>query len=174
MSEAYVGEIRVFAGNFAPLGWALCDGTLLPIADNPVLFTLIGTTYGGDGQTTFGLPDLRGRAVIHQGTAPGLSGYVIGEQVGEEATALVSGHMTSHAHSFSGTAAAGNTATPGPTVVLAGTPSGFPVYDGTANPVALSSQAVTSAGGSIPHNNRQPFLALTYIISLFGIFPSQN
>jgi microcystin-dependent protein len=174
MSEAYVGEIRVFAGNFAPLGWALCDGALLPIADNQVLFTLIGTTYGGDGQNTFGLPDLRGRAVIHQGSGPGLSPYVIGEQVGQETISLVPAQMTSHSHSFGGTAAAGNTATPGPTAVLAGTPSGLPIYDGTANPIALSPQSVTSAGGSIPHNNRQPFLALTYIISLFGIFPSQN
>jgi microcystin-dependent protein len=174
MSEAYVGEIRVFAGNFAPAGWALCDGTLLPIADNQVLFNLIGTTYGGDGQNTFALPDLRGRAVIHQGTAPGLSTYVIGELLGQEAVTLGPGNMTSHSHSFSGTAAPGNTATPGPTVVLAGTPSGFPIYDGTANPIALSSQAVTSAGGSVPHNNRQPFLALSYIISLFGIYPSQN
>ncbi len=93
MSEAYVGEIRVFAGNFAPLGWALCDGTLLPIADNQVLFTLIGTTYGGDGQSTFALPDLRGRAVIHQGTGPGLSPYVIGEQVGQETITLVAAQM---------------------------------------------------------------------------------
>ena len=174
MSEAYVGEIRVFAGNFAPLGWALCDGTLLPIADNQVLFTLIGTTYGGDGQSTFALPDLRGRAVIHQGTGPGLSPYVIGEPVGQETITLVAAQMASHSHSFSGTASAGNTATPGPAVVLAATPSGQPIYDGTANPIALSPQAVTTAGGSNPHNNRQPFLALTYIISLFGIFPSQN
>lgn len=174
MSEAYVGEIRPFAGNFAPAGWALCDGSLLPIADNQALFALIGTTFGGNGQTTFGLPDLRGRCPIHQGTGAGLSPYTIGQPVGVETVTLTTAQMASHTHSFGGTTAAGNTPTPGATVVPASTPSGFPIYDGTANPVALSSQAVTTAGGSTPHDNRQPYLAITYIISLFGIFPSQN
>lgn len=174
MSEPYVGEIRPFAGNFAPAGWALCDGSLLPIADNTTLFNLIGTIYGGDGQQTFALPDLRGRALIHQGAGPGLSGYTIGQQVGAENVALGVASMPSHPHSFGGTTAAGNTPTPGPTTVLAGTPSGFPIYDGTASPIGLSPQAVTTVGGSVPHNNRQPYLAITYIISLFGIYPSQS
>jgi microcystin-dependent protein len=174
MSEPFVGEIRPFGGNFAPVGWALCDGSLLPIADNQVLFTVIGTTYGGNGQTTFGLPDLRGRALIHQGSGSGLSTYIIGEQVGTETVTLSAGQMTSHTHSFAGTSTAGNTSTPGPAVVLAATPTGFPIYDGTATPVALAPGAVTTAGGSQPHNNRQPFLAITYIISLFGIFPSHG
>jgi microcystin-dependent protein len=174
MSESYVGEIRPFAGNFAPAGWALCDGSLLPIADNQVLFTLIGTTYGGDGQTTFGLPDLRGRALIHQGSASGLATYTIGEPVGAESVTISTGQMANHAHSFGGTTTAGNASTPDPTVILAATAAGFPIYDGTATPVALSPRAVSTAGGSQPHNNRQPFLAVTYIISLFGIFPSQG
>lgn len=174
MSESYIGEIRAFAGNFAPQGWALCDGSLLSIASNTALFSLIGTTYGGDGQTTFGLPDLRGRALIHQGTGAGLSPYTIGEQIGTETATLNAALMPSHTHSFAATTAAGNTQTPGPSVVLASTPSGFPIYDGTANPVALAPGAVSSVGGSVPHNNRQPYLAITYIISLEGIYPSRS
>ena len=174
MTQNYVGEIRVFAGNFAPLGGAFCDGSLLSISQNSVLFSLLGTTFGGDGQNTFGLPDLRGRALIHQGSAPGLSTYIIGQQMGSENVTLTTGQMGSHTHSFAGTTAAGTTPTPAPSVVLASTPSGFPIYDGSASPVALSPQAVTSAGGSLPHENRQPYLAMTYIIALEGIYPSQN
>ena len=174
MSESYIGEIRPFAGNFAPRDWALCDGSLLPIDANQALFALIGTTYGGNGQTTFGLPDLRGRALIHEGTGAGLSPYTIGQQIGAENVTVTTGQMASHPHSFAGTTTAGNTPTPSPTVVLAATPSGYPIYDGAATPVALSPQAVTSAGGSTPHNNRQPYLAITYIISLAGIFPSRS
>jgi len=174
MSESYVGEIRPFAGNFAPVGWALCDGSLLSIADNQVLFTLIGTTYGGNGQTTFGLPDLRGRALIHQGTGSGLSSYTIGEPVGVENVTLTAGQMAGHTHSFAGTTTGGNASAPSPTVGLAATPTGFPIYEATGTSVALSPRAVATAGGSQPHNNRQPFLAVTYIISLFGIFPSQG
>ncbi len=174
MSESYVGEIRPFAGNFAPVGWALCDGSLLQISQYTVLFQLVGTTYGGNGQTTFALPDLRGRAVIHQGTGTGLSPYVMGQPVGAETVTLAAAQMASHTHSFAGTTGAGNTPTPSPSAVLASAPSGFPIYDGSATPVALSPQAVTSAGGSQPHNNRQPYLAITYIISLYGIYPSQS
>jgi microcystin-dependent protein len=174
MADPYIGEIRPFAGSFAPVDWALCDGSLLSIGDNQALFALIGTTYGGDGQTTFALPDLRGRALIHQGTASGLSPYTIGEQVGAETVSVTVGQMAGHAHSFAGTTTAGNASAPGPTVGLAATPTGFPIYDATATPVALSPRAVSTTGGSQPHNNRQPFLAITYIISLFGIFPSHS
>jgi len=174
MSESYIGEIRPFGGNFAPQGWALCDGSLLPISENSALFNLIGTTYGGDGQSTFGLPDLRGRALIHQGTGAGLSAYVLGEQVGAENVTVTTGQMASHSHSFAATNTAGNTAAPAPAVVFAATPSGLPIYDGAAAAVALSPGAVTTAGRSVPHANRQPYLAITYIISLFGIFPSPN
>jgi microcystin-dependent protein len=174
MSDPYVGEIRPFAGNFAPLGWALCNGSLMPIAASQALFSLIGTTYGGDGQTTFGLPDLRGRAAIHQGAGAGLSNYPIGAQIGQETVTVIVAQMGSHAHSFAGTNTAGNTPTPGPTAVLAATLAGFPIYDGSASPVGLSAQAVTSIGGSAPHNNRQPYQAITYIIALEGIYPSRN
>jgi microcystin-dependent protein len=173
MSESYVGEIRPFAGNFAPAGWAMCDGSLLSISENQVLFTLIGTTYGGNGQTTFGLPDLRGRALIHQGTAPGLSSYTIGEQLGAETVSVSVGQMAGHIHSFAGTTTGGNASAPAATVGLAATPTGFPIYEATGTPVALSTRAVAMTGGSQPHNNRQPFLAITYIISLFGIYPTR-
>jgi microcystin-dependent protein len=174
MSESYVGEVRPFAGNFAPVGWALCDGSLLDIANNQVLFTLIGTTYGGNGQTTFALPDLRGRALIHQGRGNGLSAYTIGQQVGAENVTLTTTQMAGHPHTFAGTASEATTQTPSPTVVLASAPAERPIYDGTATPVGLSPRAVSFAGGSQPHNNRQPYLAITYIISLLGIFPSQG
>jgi len=173
MADPFIGEIRAFAGNFAPLDWAFCDGSLMQISQYLALFQLIGTTYGGDGQNTFALPDLRGRAVIHQGASTGQN-YVIGQALGVENVTLITPQMPGHPHSFSATTAAGNTPTPGPATVLASTPGGFPIYDGTAAPVALSGHAVTNAGQSIPHNNRQPYLAISYIISLFGIFPSQN
>jgi microcystin-dependent protein len=174
MAEPYVGEIRPFAGNFAPVGWMLCDGSLLDIANNQVLFTLIGTTYGGNGQTTFALPDLRGRALIHQGTGAGLSTYVIGQPIGVENVTVGIAQMAGHSHTFNGTGSEATTSTPSTSVVLASAPAGFPIYDGNATAVALSSKAVTSTGGSLPHNNRQPFLAITYIISLFGLFPSHS
>jgi microcystin-dependent protein len=174
MSEPYVGEIRPFAGNFAPVGWALCDGSLLDIGNNQVLFTLIGTTYGGNGQTTFGLPDLRGRALIHQGSGAGLSTYAIGQQIGVENVTVSVSQMAGHTHAFNGTASEATSPTPSTSVFLASAPAGFPIYDGTATPIALSPKAVSSTGGSQPHNNRQPFLAITYIISLFGLFPNQS
>ncbi len=174
MAEFFIGEIRPFAGTFAPQDWALCDGSLLPISQYAPLFTLIGTTYGGDGQTTFALPDLRGRAVIHQGQGPGLSAYIQGEPLGVENVTLTPGQLATHPHAFSATASAGTTSTPGPSVVLASTPTGESIYDGTATAVALASNAVGAAGSDLPHNNRQPYLAITYIIALFGIFPSQG
>jgi len=174
MSDPFVGEIRLFAGNFAPQGWLFCDGSLQSISQYSVVYALLGTTYGGDGQTTFALPDLRGRAVIHQGSGGGLSPYVMGQQAGTETVTLTTGQMPGHSHSFAGTTGAGNTPTPGPTVLLASTPAGFPIYDGVASPVSLSPQAVSSAGESLPHNNRQPYLAISYIIAMEGIYPSQN
>ena len=118
MTQNYIGEIRPFAGNFAPFGWALCDGSLQSIANYSALFSLIGTTYGGDGQTTFGLPDLRGRALIHQGTAAGLSQYVIGERIGVETVTVGVAQMPAHTHSFAATNTAGNSPTPRTTAQL--------------------------------------------------------
>src|SRR5271165_1535316 len=150
MSSPYLGEIRPFAGNFAPLGWAMCTGALVPISQNSALFSLLGTTYGGDGQNTFALPDLQGRAVIHQGQGSGLQNYVMGEVLGAENVTLSSNQMPNHGHTFSANNAGGNTPTPGTSAVLAGTPSGFPIYDGTGTTTPLSSRSVSNAGGSLP------------------------
>jgi microcystin-dependent protein len=169
MAQPYVGEIRVFAGSFAPSGWAFCDGSLLAIAKFETLFNLIGTTYGGDGQSTFALPDLRGRVVIHQG-----AGYTIGETGGVETVTLTTVQLPGHSHAVAGTATAATTPNPGPLVAMAATPTGEFIYDGnTANQVSLAPSAISKVGNNQPHDNRQPYLGISYIISLFGIFPSQ-
>jgi microcystin-dependent protein len=170
MGQPFVGEIRIFAGNFAPQNWAFCQGQLLSIAQNEALFDLIGTTYGGDGQSTFALPDLRGRVVIHQG-----EGYIIGETGGVETVTLTTAQLPVHSHPVLGTATAATTANPGLSVAMAATPTGESIYDGnTANQVSLASAAITTAGSNQPHDNLQPFLAISYIIALAGIFPSQS
>ena len=170
MSQPYVGEIRLFAGNFAPLNWMFCDGSLLPISENEVLFSLIGTTYGGDGQSTFALPDLRGRAIVHQG-----AGFVMGEMASVESVTITGQQIPGHSHPVLATTATATAAVPGPTVMLAAAPSGDPVYDtATAGRVSLAPNAVGLAGSSQPHENRQPYLAINYIISLYGIYPSQT
>jgi len=170
MGQPYVGEIRLFAGNFAPEGWMVCDGALLPISQFDVLFVLIGTTYGGDGQSTFALPDLRGRAIVHQG-----GGFVIGQPGGAESVTLTGPQISGHTHTVLATTAAATASTPGPGVMLAAAPSSALIYDtATTNLVPMSPQAIGAAGGNQPHENRQPYLAINYIISLFGIFPSQN
>ena len=170
MSQPYIGEIRLFAGNFAPRDWMFCDGTLLPISQYDVLFSLIGTTYGGDGQSTFALPDLRGRAIVHQG-----AGFAMGESAGSETVTLVGQQMPAHGHAVLATTGTGNAGAPDPTVMLAAAPAGEPVYDtATTSLVNLAPGAVGPAGGSQPHENRQPYLAINYIISLYGIYPSQS
>jgi microcystin-dependent protein len=174
MSAPFVGEIRAFGGNFAPQGWFMCDGSLLPIDQYQVLFALIGTTYGGNGQTNFALPDLRGRSAIHQGQGGGLSNYVIGQQLGAETVTLLTAQMGAHNHTFGATNTAGTAANPGAAAILAATPSGLPIYDGQGSAVSLAPNATTTAGASQPHDNRQPYLAITYIIAWEGIFPSQN
>ena len=167
MSQPYVGEIRLFAGNFAPLNWAFCDGQLMSIAENIVLFELIGTTYGGDGQSTFQLPDLRGRVPVHQG-----SGHVQGESGGQEAVTLTAAQMPAHGHAmYASTAAA--SATQGPSGVLASS-AAMRLYGSGAPNMAMDPNALAQAGASQPHENMPPFVALNYIISLFGVFPSQN
>jgi microcystin-dependent protein len=174
MTQCYVGEIRPFAGNFAPVGWFMCDGSLISIAQYTVLFQLIGTTYGGDGVNTFGLPDLRGRGVIHQGQGAGLSNYVIGQRIGVENATVSVAQMANHPHSYNASTVSGSTGTPGNSVALAAPPSGHSIYAGTGNTTPLSPQAVTPTGGSQPHANRQPYQAITYIIAYEGIYPSQN
>ena len=165
MAQPYVGEIRMFAGNFAPAGWMFCEGQLLPISENETLFQLIGTTYGGDGQETFALPDLRGRIPIHQG-----SGFILAETGGAEEITLTVNQIASHGHPM--LASADPATVPNPqNNVLSATATATPYFNITpATP--LSPQSISPVGGSQPHTNFQPYLCVNFIISLFGIFPS--
>ena len=171
MSSPYVGEIRMFAGNFAPAGWMFCEGQLIPISENETLFNLIGTTYGGDGQSTFALPDLRGRLPIHQGNGGGAS-YVLAQNGGVEQVTLTTQQMPNHTHGFVGSTAAGtsNNATNN---VMASSPS-VDMFVGITPDVTLNTSALQMVGGNQPHTNFQPYLCIDFIISLFGIFPSPN
>jgi microcystin-dependent protein len=172
VADPYIGEIRMFGGNYAPAGWAFCDGTLMPIAENDALFVLIGTTYGGDGQETFALPDLRGRAPLHMGTNPsGGVNHQLGEAAGVEETTLTALQIPSHSHPLVGSSLSGLTRTP-IARAPARTRAGRPVYATLANPVEMATP--TSVGGSQAHENMQPFLAINFIIALAGIFPPQN
>jgi len=166
--------ITIFAGNFAPRGWAFCNGQTMSIAQYSALFSLLGTTYGGNGTTTFNLPDLRGRVPIGMGQGPNLTPRVEGEMSGEENHTLISTEMPMHNHLVSTTAAVGTVQAPG-TSFPASTPRGTtPIYGATTDGTTLSPQAVSLAGGSQPHNNMQPYLVTNYIIALQGIFPSRN
>lgn len=170
MADPYVGEIRIFAGNYAPNGWLFCQGQLLSIAVNTTLFQLIGTTYGGDGQSTFALPDLRGRLPIHQGQGPGLQTYILGQTGGAEQVTLTTQQIPTHTHPLVATNAVGSAASPQGGVLAASGSSN--VYRPAPSAVALSSQTVAPTGGSQPHTNFQPYLCVNFIISLFGLFPS--
>ena len=167
MAQPYVGEIRMFAGNFAPAAWMFCEGQLLPISEYETLFNLIGTTYGGDGQSTFALPDLRGRVPLHFG-----NGFTLAETGGVEEVTLTTSQIPAHSHPFVATTASGDQTSPGGNVSAASfsvTPYINDVADSNMNPAAIA-----STGGSQPHNNFQPYLCVDFIISLFGIFPSQT
>jgi microcystin-dependent protein len=181
MSNPYLGEIRLFAGNFAPVNFMLCDGRMLAIANYTALFTAIGTTYGGDGETTFGLPDLRGRAAIHQGQGLQLPYYPIGQTAGTEFVTLTWAEMGPHAHAVLVAGSPGDQQSPvaGQSVLsTVGPNSPAPISAwvpaGTAPQVTLGSQMTSPAGGSQAHGNIQPTTALTYIICVTGIFPPQN
>ncbi|QNA83314.1 phage tail protein [Sphingomonas sp. So64.6b] len=180
MSQPYVGEIRMFGGNFAPAGWAFCDGRLLPISENDVLFVLIGTTYGGDGQETFALPDLRGRLPIHAGTGPGLSAYAQGQAAGTESVTLTLNQMPQHSHTLMASTTPATLPSPANAVpgTVNPTASSYSMYvvPGTSTmvPAPMAATSISPQGGSQPHENRMPALAVSFIISLFGIFPSQN
>ena len=167
MAQPYVGEIRMFAGNFAPAGWMFCEGQLLPISENETLFNLIGTTYGGDGQSTFALPDLRGRLPIHMG-----GGFTLAETGGVETVTLTVSQIPSHSHAFLGTSSFGTASTASGNV-LAQTQA-IKLYDATAPSTPMAAGTTSSTGGSQPHSNFQPYLCVDFIISLFGIFPSQT
>jgi microcystin-dependent protein len=167
MPEPYIGEIRMFGGNFAPNGWMFCDGQLLPISENDALFTLIGTTYGGDGENTFALPNLQSRVPLHPGTFAGQT-FTIGEMAGVEEVTLTVQQIPIHTHALVASDAIANTQTPGGNVVARGSGQ---IYTSNESPVLMSSQSVTPVGGSQPHENLQPYLCINFIISLFGVFP---
>ena len=172
MAQPYVGELRMFAGNFAPAGWMFCEGQLLPISENETLFQLIGTTYGGDGQSIFALPDLRGRLPVHFGAGPGLQNYILAEMGGVEEVTLTVQQIPAHNHPAGCLNTDGNSASQN---------GGLPAGNTTANAygamppsTAMNVAAVAPVGGSQPHTNFQPYLCIDFIISLFGIFPSQT
>jgi microcystin-dependent protein len=172
MSDPYVGEIRMFAGNYAPVGWALCNGALLPIDENDTLFNLIGTTYGGDGQSTFAVPDLRGRVPLHAGnsTGPGLSQYTLGQPGGVESVTLTQNQMPAHSHAlYASNDAATNdyTAANG----VPGNTGGTNVYGLMGSPGPMMPNAIGAVGANQPHDNMAPYLCVNFIISLFGIYP---
>jgi len=172
MAQPYVGEIRMFGGNFAPAGWMFCEGQLLPISENETLFNLIGTTYGGDGQSTFALPDLRGRLPIHQGTDPGTgTNFQLAESGGVEQVTLTVQQIPVHSHPMLCSTNIANDANP-LNNILSEASSADP-YATFPPTVAMAPQSVTSVGGSQPHENFQPYLCVDFIISLFGIFPHQ-
>jgi microcystin-dependent protein len=165
MAQPYVGEIRMFGGNFAPAGWMFCDGQLLPISENETLFNLIGTTYGGDGQSTFALPDLRGRLPIHQG-----NGFILAETGGAEEITLTATQIPAHSHPMLCAALVAND--PNPNAKVLGESSATSLFQSGAPAAAMAPQSIGSTGGSQPHTNFQPYLCVNFIISLFGIFPS--
>jgi microcystin-dependent protein len=176
MSQPYIGEIRMFGGNFAPAGWMLCQGQTIPISENDALFTLIGTTYGGDGQENFALPDLQGRTPMHVG-----SGFILGQTAGVESVTLTVSQMPIHNHFVAAATSENGSNIPSQGTILAdeGPPGQSTVFTyrpfDAANPVVqLSGASIGISGGNQPHENRQPLLAINFIISLFGIFPSQN
>lgn len=166
MAQPYVGEIRMFAGTFAPLGWQFCEGQLLAISENETLFQLIGTTYGGDGENTFALPDLRGRLPIHQG-----NGFTLAQSGGAEEITLNVSQIPAHAHPLLGTEGSANTPTPQNNVFAR---SSTDVFTTQNTPATMAPQAISAVGGSQPHTNFQPYLCVNFIISMFGIFPQRT
>lgn len=170
MSEPFIAEIRIFAGNFAPRGWAFCNGQLLPISQNTALFSLIGTTYGGDGRTTTALPNLQGRAPMHPGRGPGLTDRRLGERGGVETVTLSEAQMPNHTHTMVGSEERGDNNTPVANFLSAGTDQYLSSTDGSN----MAAASVPNAGGNQPHNNLQPFLAINFIIALVGLYPSRS
>ncbi len=167
MAQPYIGEIRMFAGNFAPAGWMFCAGQLIPISENEALFQLIGTTYGGDGESTFGLPDLRGRLPLHQG-----NGFILAETGGAEEITLTTSQIPVHTHTMLGSAELANSAAAANSVLASSTGATVFPYGTDAPLTTLHPASIGPVGGSQPHTNFQPYLCVDFIISLFGIFPS--
>jgi microcystin-dependent protein len=176
MSDQFVAEIRIFAGNFAPTGWAFCNGQLMPISQNTALFSLLGTQYGGDGKSTFALPNLQGAAPVHQGQGPGLSQYFVGETGGTDTVTLLSAEMPTHSHPAEAVSGAdGNQVSPVNHVWSKARYGrlGAPMYSATPSQT-MSAGAIGAVGGSLPHNNLMPYLTLNFIIALQGIFPPRS
>lgn len=171
MAFSYVGEIKMFAGNRLPAGWIRCDGSLLPISEYDTLFVLLGTTYGGDGQNTFAVPDLRGRIPIHQGQGPGLPNYVLGENGGVETVTLTAAQIGPHTHSVGASNAAGTLSSPA-NAVFGTAPTN--IYNTSAPATPMAGDIVSFSGASQPHENVQPILCISFIISAFGIFPTPS
>src|SRR3954468_6315829 len=169
MSTPFLSEIKIMSFNFAPKGWALCNGQLLPINQNQALFSLLGTTYGGNGQVNFALPDLRGRVPIHTG---GSGGHTLGERAGQEAHTVTVSEMATHIHFAQASNTDGDGVAPGNTALLAASPTKF--WNPPTTLTSLNPATIGNVGGSQPHENRQPFLTISYCIALQGIFPSQN
>ncbi len=172
MSEPYVGEIRMFAGNFAPRGWAFCDGQLLAVSQNDALFSLLGTIYGGDGRTTFGLPDMRGRIPVHAGTGPGLSARRLGTKAGQESVTLTVNQTPAHTHDVTALTEAGTQDSPHSAMLAAS--STVRMYRNGAPNVDMAAAMVGNNGGSQGHNNLMPTVCVHFIIALFGIYPSRT
>lgn len=173
MSEPFIAEIRIFAGNFAPRGWAFCNGQLLPISQNTALFSLIGTTYGGDGRTTTALPNLEGRAPMHPGRGPGLTSRRLGEKGGVEDVTLSEAEMPSHKHTTRGVSSPANQRNPSAHMAAAGGGRGTNFY-AAATSTTGAMRSLGNAGGSQAHNNMQPFLTMNFIIALVGLYPSRS
>lgn len=175
MSDPFVAEIRVVGFNFAPRGWALCDGQLLPISQNTALFSLLGTTYGGDGKSTFALPNIQGEVVVGPGQGPGLSDYFLGERGGTASVTLPQSEMPSHGHAGQGSIDDGQFQAPAPDRALAVSNPGFAYQSNTSqNLTQMNPQTLGVTGASLPHNNAQPYLVLNFIIAMQGVFPPRN
>jgi microcystin-dependent protein len=171
--EPFIGEIRMFAGNFAPRGWHFCDGSLLSISTNTALFSILGTTYGGNGQTTFGLPDLRGRMPMHAGNGPGLTPRSLGEMAGEQSVTLIPSQMPAHNHTV-GCQSSADKGEPANAIPATEATGGAPVYSSQPADGTMSPAMIGMAGGSQPHDNMPPYLCVNFIIALQGIYPSRD
>jgi microcystin-dependent protein len=174
MSEPFIGQIMMFGGNFAPRGWALCNGQLLSIAQNTALFSILGTTYGGNGQTTFALPNLQGRLAMHPGNGPGLTPRTLGETAGSETVTLVNNQMPAHNHLLACTSNPASQTQPEGHILGAESASATQVYSSEQPNQNMNPMSISASGGSQPHDNMPPFQCVNYIIALEGIFPSRN
>ena len=172
MADPFVAEIRIFPFNFAPRGWAWCDGQLLPLSQNTALFSLLGTTYGGNGKSNFALPDLQGRAPMHPGQGPGLSLHDLGETGGSETVSLLESEIPSHSHAIR--ASVNPADSPNPTLAYPAGPSSDNIYAPAANLAPMAPQALAPAGGDAPHNNMQPYLTFYFCIALQGVYPPRT